>query len=102
MMIQNVLRVGNASVEEALKKAEKVNENRTIEQQQEIVAKQKKAENQKAQKDRKDSRSEPENIVMSAVDMKELFLIMGSRGGNKPIETLAHIVKEQRKQQKLG
>ena len=80
-----------------------VSESENLKKQEHVLAlKDEAVKEQKRQKEalKNNNKSEMPKFVMSELDMKELLLMMGSRGPTKAVEELVRITKKYRDQLK--
>lgn len=79
---------------------EKVNEVDKLEQarlQQEIATEKRKIQHDEANQENKKKEKPPiRDFVMSSTDMKELLLMMGSRGSSKTVERLVELTRKEK------
>lgn len=80
---------------------EKVNEVDKLEQarlQQEIATEKRKIQHDEAnhKSEKKEEKPPIRDFVMSSTDMKELLLMMGSRGSSKTVERLVELTRKEK------
>lgn len=85
-----------------LSRADPLKEMKTEQIENEIAAERKKVQRQTEERDEKESQEKikeqyvPTKFIMSESDMKELLLMMGSRGDSRTIEKLVELVKKEK------